>query len=190
MLRYDPGARLYSDCMRMIDVDPQDVLRERQSLIEVMRSVEMRAYAVEDSAWAGGLLDFPVPSAGPSFVWTGYWRTTVLRQAGSTPLLTIATASNKDRDALRDRLRLSPHVADRRLPVTVTLETSGGLQTLPLQSGMAGAAFVEFEDDDTAVAVVVRDAETVTGDIRVRPWTDREALIFGWMSLFKSFPTD
>lgn len=144
----------------------------------------MRAYAVDGSELLGGLLDFPVPAHGPSFVWVGYWLSANARRARATPILRIGTAAKGDSSNLHHRLHLRQHEGDQLLSRKVTMVTPHGVQERPLVSGKTGEAFADFEDDDTAVTLVVRDLEAAPANLTLTRWADREKLINEWISLF------
>ena len=164
--------------------DLQGADRQRQLVLDAVRSTEMRAYGLEGTNLLAGLLDFPVPEQGPSFVWIGYWDSASARRSRTTPLVLTATGPARARAALHDRLRVRPDGQKSSLAHSIRFDTLSGSQERHLVPATNGTSFADVEDGDTAVTVVASNVKALPLTLTLVKWTDREALIQEWISLF------
>lgn len=127
-----------------------------------------------------GILDFPLPDKGVSYVWVGYWISLDAQRVGAPPLLTVATAFADGAEELRQRLGVGERVERRSTGASISFRGATNTAVVPLMSIRDGSTVAEFTDGDRFVVMVGSDS--AVGDVaHVEPLAERVELVDSWL---------
>lgn len=171
------------------ETTPEELAELRESLKMQMRSADAVVYDLQQPAWHGAFVDFPLSSGAPSYTETAYWRHTTLARgehlAAESANIIIGTSSEGGLDTLRRRYWLPSQTAPTtNTGKTVTVARDGiKVVTAPFVVTPSGHTFAEVRDGDTFLVVTLRGLDQIPDQITVSQSFDYDHLIAHWDSL-------
>ena len=173
--RYRPSMSATNDVTEMVE----------RARLEMHRR-DAAIYGLTNTQLVAGLLDFPLPDSGRSFVWLGYWMKDGDQGAGVSPSVTVATSPIGAAHELRDRLGVGEPYEWRPTGRSIAAQSEVVGSTVPLKVARGGKLAADLQDGDTYVVLVVGAATSLTETPAIERVIDRRGLVEGWARLAAS----